>query len=85
MHKWKRQYAAAALAARINKFFLHAHGIKSQKNSPILGTAIKVADLRHKWNCLVAGLERGAYTITNPNVSLVFEENDLLWVLGKQK
>ena len=59
--------------------------ITIDKHSPILGTSLKAADLRHKWSCTVIGLERGAFTITNPNVSLVFEENDLLWVLGKQK
>jgi CPA2 family monovalent cation:H+ antiporter-2 len=46
---------------------------------------MKAANLRDRWNCLVIGLERGAYIITNPNVSLVFEKGDLLWVLGKQK
>ncbi|MGM9529189.1 MAG: cation:proton antiporter [Phascolarctobacterium sp.] len=59
--------------------------ITIDKHSPILGTSLKAADLRHKWSCLVIGLERGAFTVTNPDVSLVFEENDLLWVLGKQK
>lgn len=59
--------------------------ITIDKHSPILGTSLKAADLRHKWSCTVIGLERGVFTITNPNVSLVFEENDLLWVLGKQK
>lgn len=59
--------------------------ITIDKHSPILGTSLKAADLRNKWSCLVVGLERGAFTITNPHVSLVFEENDLLWVLGKQK
>ena len=59
--------------------------ITIDKHSPILGASLKAADLRHKWSCLVIGLERGAFTFTNPHVSLVFEENDLLWVLGKQK
>lgn len=59
--------------------------ITIDKHSPVLGTSLKAANLRHKWSCLVIGLERGAFTITNPHVSLVFEENDLLWVLGKQK
>ncbi|MDY4920999.1 MAG: cation:proton antiporter [Phascolarctobacterium sp.] len=59
--------------------------ITIDKHSPLLGKSLKALDLRQKWSCLVIGLERGAFTITNPNVSLVFEENDLLWVLGKQK
>ena len=59
--------------------------ITIDKHSPLLGTSLKAANLRHKWNCLVVGLERGAFTMTNPHVSLVFEENDLLWILGKQE
>lgn len=59
--------------------------ITIDKHSAILGKTIKAADLRNKWHCLVIGLERGDYTFTNPNVSLVFEEGDLLWVLGKQE
>ncbi len=59
--------------------------ISIDKHSPVLGKSLKDANLRYQWQCLVIGLERGAYIITNPNVSLVFEEGDLLWVLGKQK
>ena len=59
--------------------------ITIDKHSPLLGTSLKAANLRHKWNCLIVGLERGAFTMTNPHVSLVFEENDLLWILGKQE
>lgn len=59
--------------------------ISIDEHSPILGTSLKAANLRNRWKCLVIGLERGAFTFTNPNVALVFEENDLLWILGKQK
>ena len=59
--------------------------ITIDKHSPLLGASMKDAQLRNKWSCLVVGLERGAFTITNPHVSLTFEENDLLWILGKQK
>lgn len=58
--------------------------ISIDKHSPLLGTSLKSAKMRYKWNCLVIGLERGVLTIANPNVSLIFEENDILWVLGKQ-
>lgn len=59
--------------------------ITIDKHNSILGKSMKAANLRNRWHCLVIGLERGAYVITNPNVSLVFENGDLLWVLGKQK
>ena len=55
------------------------------KHSPILGKSLKDTNIRNDWNCMVIGLERGSYTITNPNISLVFEKGDLLWVFGKQK
>lgn len=59
--------------------------ITVDKHSPLLGKSIKSTNIRNKWHCLVIGLERGSYTIVNPNISLVFEKGDLLWVLGKQK
>lgn len=59
--------------------------ITIDKHSPLLGKSMKDLHLRNKWSCLVIGLERGAFTMTNPHVSMNFEENDLLWVLGKQK
>ena len=59
--------------------------ITIDKYSPLLGKSIKSTDIRNKWHCLVIGLERGSYTIVNPNISLVFEKDDLLWILGKQK
>lgn len=65
------------------KFFSCA--ITIDEHCGLLGKSIKAANIRDKWHCLVVGLERGSYTMTNPNVSLVFEKNDLLWVLGKQK
>ncbi|MBQ8418603.1 MAG: cation:proton antiporter [Phascolarctobacterium sp.] len=59
--------------------------ITIDNHSPLLGKSIKAANLRENWSALVIGLERGAYVITNPNISLTFEKGDLLWVLGKQK
>ena len=59
--------------------------ITIDRHSPLLGKSIKSTDIRNKWHCLVIGLERGSYTIVNPNISMVFEKGDLLWVLGKQK
>lgn len=59
--------------------------ITVDEHSGLLNKSLKDANIRDNWNALVIGLERGAYTITNPNISLVFEKGDLLWILGKQK
>ena len=80
----------------LREFMLHDHdeepelrflslAITIDKHSKLLGKSIKDANIRENWSALVIGLERGAYTITNPNVSLTFEKGDLLWILGKQK
>ena len=80
----------------LREFMLHDHeeepelrflslAITIDQHSKLLGKSIKDANIRENWSALVIGLERGAYTITNPNVSLTFEKGDLLWILGKQK
>ncbi len=48
----------------------------------LLSQSLQSANLRNRWNCMVVGIERGAFNITNPHVSLRFEKGDLLWVLG---
>ncbi len=79
-----REFMLADHSANPGEEFLPV-AITIDKSSSLLGASIKDAHLRNKWSCLVIGLERGAFTITNPHVSLTFEENDLLWILGKQK
>ena len=80
----------------LREFMLHDHeeepelrflslAITIDQHSKLLGKSIKDANIRENWSALVIGLERGAYTITNPTVSLTFEKGDLLWILGKQK
>ena len=64
------------------QFLSFAISIKEDSN--LLGKTLRQTNIRDEWNCLVIGLERGAYTITNPNVNLTFEKGDLLWILGKQ-
>ncbi len=59
--------------------------ITVDEHSKLIGKSLKAANIRDNWSALVLGLERGAYTIINPNISLTFEKGDLLWVLGKQK
>lgn len=88
--------SSEAAAESLKDFMLHCDeheeceqfvslAITIDKHSPILGKSMKEANLRSRWHCMVIGLERGAYTINNPHVSLVFEKGDLLWLLGKQK
>lgn len=62
-----------------------SYSIEIDKESLLLNKSIKDTNIRARWNCLVIGIERGGYTETNPNVSMILNNGDLLWVLGKQK
>lgn len=59
--------------------------LKIDKHSFLLGKTMKEANLRERWQCMVIGIERGAYTINEPHVSLIFENGDLLWLLGRRE
>ena len=62
---------------------LLAISIPIQKGNPLLGQSIRSSNIRDKGQCMVIGLQRGPFTITTPHVSLIFENDDLLWVLGR--
>ncbi len=55
------------------------------EKSDLIGKSIKDSEIRDEWHCLVLGLERGVYTTINPHISLIFQKNDILWVIGKQE
>ncbi len=50
----------------------------------LLGKSIKDSNIRDKWHCLVLGLERGVYTTINPHISLIFQKDDIIWIIGKE-
>ncbi len=67
----------------IDKHKFQPLSIDISEHAPfLLGESLQSANLRNRWNCMVIGLERGAFTFTDPHVSLSFEKGDLLWVLG---
>jgi len=59
--------------------------ITVDEHSGLINKSIRSANIRKKWHCLIIGIERSYSIDYNPNVNVVFEKNDLLWVLGKQK
>ncbi|MBS1581517.1 MAG: cation:proton antiporter [Bacteroidetes bacterium] len=50
--------------------------------SPLIGQTISSTGLRKKGGALVAGIERGEQRMMNPESSLTFEQNDLVWLVG---
>lgn len=64
---------------------LYAMAISVDKNSQLFNKSMREFNFRKEWHCLVLGLERNGYAITEPHIYLKFDENDIVWILGQQK
>ena len=56
-----------------------------QKGSKLIGRSIQESGIRDKAACLVIGIERGETSLKNPVPTTVFEEGDIVWVVGEHE
>lgn len=59
--------------------------IQVEKGSSLIKKSIKNSGFRPKFKGYIIGIERGKLPIVNPDINMVIEEGDLLWVIGTQK
>ncbi len=59
--------------------------IQVEEDSSLIRKSIKNSGFRQKYKGHIIGIERGKLPIVNPNINMVIEEGDLLWVVGSQK
>ena len=52
--------------------------------SPLARSTLKKSDTLSKGKWLALGLERGDYTISDPDASFVINNGDILWIIGEQ-
>ena len=50
---------------------------------PFLGKTLQESGIRHKYNCMVVGLEEGKENLSIVKASYRFEKGDILWVVGE--
>lgn len=55
------------------------------ENSGLIGRTILESGIRDKSACLVIGIERGNRSIKNPPPSTVFEQGDIVWIVGEHE
>jgi len=72
------------------QFVTHRHAVTLHhftisKNSMLLNKNIRGSGIRELSKGLVVGIERNGQRILNPESDLVFEENDVVWVVGNEK
>ncbi|SOD15453.1 cation:proton antiporter [Pedobacter xixiisoli] len=53
--------------------------------SPVFGQSIRESGIREKTQGLVVGIERDGQRILNPDSNLVFENDDIVWIVGNNK
>ena len=53
--------------------------------SPLARSTLKKSDTFSKGKWLALGLERGNYTILDPDASFVINNGDILWIIGSRQ
>ncbi|RZJ84449.1 MAG: sodium:proton antiporter, partial [Chryseobacterium sp.] len=53
--------------------------------SPVYGLSIRNAGIREKAQALIVGIERGTERILNPSSEFVFDNGDVIWIVGNNK
>jgi CPA2 family monovalent cation:H+ antiporter-2 len=53
--------------------------------SPVFGQTIRNSGIREQTQGLVVGIERNGQRILNPDSNLIFENEDIVWIVGNNK
>lgn len=56
---------------------VHVHGSESYANR-----SLKTGKIRHKYHCVVLGMQQDGYPIILPDINTVILKDDILWVMG---
>ncbi|GHV58471.1 sodium:proton antiporter [Bacteroidia bacterium] len=59
--------------------------IEVEPDSHLIGKNIQTARIQEDFDCLVVGIERNGCSMQNPGLDLVFEEGDIIWLVGVDK
>ena len=57
--------------------------IQLDQESHLIGKTIRNSGIQEKNDCLVIGIERNSTSMQNPDLDLVLEENDIVWLIGE--
>src|SRR5690606_33128078 len=68
-----------------HRYAVTLHHFTISKHSKLLNKNIRGSGIRELSKGLVVGIERNGQRILNPESDLVFEENDVVWVVGNEK
>ena len=61
---------------------IYTYAINVRKNSELQGKTIRTSGLREKYDCMVLGLQRQNLPILEPDINMVIQAEDVVWILG---
>ncbi|MBR2667021.1 MAG: cation:proton antiporter [Oscillospiraceae bacterium] len=61
---------------------LYAYALSVEKGSPLAGTSIRDSGIRDNYDCMILGLQRSRLPIIQPDINMVIQSGDLVWILG---
>ena len=67
----------------IEKREMHLRKIILDKDSPFIGRSLKESRIREEYNCMVVGVEEGQQDLTIIDANRLFEQGDIVWVVGE--
>ena len=67
----------------ISEILLKSFVVESTSN--LVGLTLINSGIREKTGCMVVGIERNMIPYMNPDVKMIFEPGDLVWVVGDNK
>ena len=61
---------------------LYSYALDIEKGSAFEGHSIKDSGIRENYDCMVLGLQRENLPLAQPDVNMVMQSGDLVWILG---
>ena len=55
------------------------------EGSPFIGKNLKDSGIRNLYSCMVIGMEEGKENLTPVNPARLFQEGDIIWIVGEQE
>ena len=61
---------------------LYSYALDIEKGSRLEGCSIKDSGIRDNYDCMVLGLQRENLPLAQPDINMVMQSGDLVWILG---
>lgn len=65
------------------EYIVEIKQVEIEPSSSLVGKTIKTSCIQENYNCIVVGLERDNHSIQNPEVTMVLQIGDILWLVGE--